>query len=253
VAQILATFDFEEGGRDAHWRAQLRDLRRILAADYRGVVRKFDDAGLLPVSRLVRAARRHFPEFNERLTKFDAAARAQIDSLGINLRMEEYPQWRPLRAFYHCDKSRGCLIWLNLAHPAGAVAASLGHELGHWYRERLLGSPTERATIGFFNSDFAAHLTHADELFADLFPVLAAYPTAIAQRVFPTGGWRKAITKVAQLDRATLARLRAHLRSNYGLDAVERLTLDPPRRLYYLTSMLHFARLRWALLEEFGL
>lgn len=250
VAQVLSTFDLAPSKPDARWRAHIQDLRRILSADYRGAVREFHRSGDLPVRRLIAEGRHHFPSLNEFPIQFDAASRDRMIGLGINLRLQPYARRPPLRGFYHREPRHKPIIWVNLVHPPGAVAASLAHELGHWYRERLLGGASEATTIGFFNSDFAAHLGSAEELFADVFPVLAAYPTSSAREVFPTGGWRRAVAKVAQLDVATLERIRRHLNSNYGFDMRECKDLEPPRRIYYLTSMLHFARLRWALLEE---
>ena len=40
--------------------------------------------------------------------------------------------------------------------------------------------------------------------------------------------------------------------SHYGFDIHQRADFAPPRRLYYVASMVHFARLRWAVLEEIG-
>jgi len=253
VAEVLSTFHIEADDGDPQWRARLRDLRRILARDYRATVRSLHRSGRLPVREFVGEARHHFPDMNRKAMQFDQAMRDQVTDLGIVLRFQEAPDRRTLRAFYHRDRRRGPLIWLNVAHLPGAVAASFGHELGHWFRERMLGPGESAPTRAFFNSDFAEHLRRPDELFADLFPVISAYPTAIAERVFPTGTWRQRLRKAAGLDRATLARLRAHLGSNYGFDIEQRLDWEPPRRLYYITSMLHFARLRWALLEEFDL
>jgi hypothetical protein len=38
----------------------------------------------------------------------------------------------------------------------------------------------------------------------------------------------------------------------YGFDVHKRSRLKTPRRIYYVTSMLHFARLRWAVVQELG-
>jgi len=253
VTEILSTFRIEADDGDPQWRARLRDLRRILARDYRATVRSLHRSGRLPVREFVRETGRYFPAMNRKALQFDKAMRDQVVQLGVALRMEEAPERRSLRAFYHRDGRHGPLIWLNVAHLPGAVAASFGHELGHWFRERMLGPGTEEPPRAFFNADFADHLRRPEELFADLFPVIAAYPTNIAERVFPTGSWPQRLRKMTRLDRGTLARLRAHLGSNYGFDIEQRLDWEPPRRFYYVTSMLHFARLRWALLEEFDL
>ena len=252
VAQVLAAFDLEECERDARWRGQLRDLRRILAADYREVVERFYRSGLLPVRSFISDVARDFPGFNVQPIKFEASVHDTVARLGIRLRLQGYGQRLALRGFYHREPGAGSVIWVNLAQHPGAVTASLAHEMGHWYRERLLGRSADRASIAFFNANFAGHLRRPDELFADLFVVLGAYPTALAEQIFPTGGWRRAVKRVTQLDRRTLVRLRQHLSVNYGFDAHRRDAQQVPRRVYYVTSMLHFARLRSALLQELG-
>jgi len=251
VAEVLRTLAGCEP--DTRWQAQLRDLRRILAADYNRTIRTFHRSGNFPVRELLREAQHDFPGLNEQPAHFDAAARERLAKLGIRVRMQEYAQ-RTLRGFYHRDPECGPLIWVNLAHPPGGVAASLGHEVGHWYREQLLGFAGEHTTVGFFNSDFAGHLARPDELFADVFTVLAAYPKEIAAKIFPRGGWRALVRRAAQFDLTPLTRVRDHLAAVYHFDMMnETPTLPVPHRIYYTASMVHFARLRWALLQEFDL
>jgi hypothetical protein len=252
VARVLAAFDLAQCERDARWRAQLRDLRRILAAGYREAVGDLYRRGALPVRSFIRDVGRDFPSFNVEPIKFDAGVQGIVTGLGIKLRLQGYTRRMALRGFYHREPGFGSVIWVNAAHHPGAVTASLAHEMGHWYRERLLGRSAERTSIAFLNANFASHLTRPDELFADLFVVFGAYPTAVAEQLFPRGGWRGAVRRVTQLDRPTLTRLRQYLSVNYGFDAHQRDAHDVPRRIYYVTSMLHFARLRWALLQEIG-
>jgi len=253
LVRVLNAFDLGEYARDGRWMAHVRDLRRIVAADYCSTVKSHRTAGMFPVRSFVSDAQREFPEFNVQPIRFDVGLRRRISALGINLQMQPYLRRRPLRGFYHRDPDHGPLIWVNLAHPPGAVAASLGHELGHWYRERLLGCASDSTSVPFFNGNFVGHLKRPDELFADVFPVLAAYPTSIAAEIFPAGGWRSVARRALRLDGATLRRLRTHLAANYGFDALPRTEGAVSRRIYYVTSMVHFARLRWALLAEFDL
>jgi hypothetical protein len=252
VVRVLAAFDLPQCERDTRWRGQLRDLRRILAADYREAVGSLYRRGLFPVRSFIKDVACDFPGFNVEPIQFDAGVQGIVTGLGIKLRLQGYVQRMALRGFYHREPGVGSVIWVNVAHHPGAVTASIAHEMGHWYRERLLGGSGDRTSIAFLNANFACHLTRPDELFADLFVVFGAYPTAVAEQIFPTDGWRGAVKRVTQLDRRTLARLRRHLTVNYGFDAHQRDAHQIPRRIYYVTSMLHFARLRWAVLQEIG-
>ncbi len=47
------------------------------------------------------------------------------------------------------------------------------------------------------------------------------------------------------------AAVREHLRSRYGFDFTA--VLPPAQKLHYLTGMIHYAGLREAVLEEYGL
>ncbi len=252
VARVLSAFDLTALEHNARWRGHLNELRKIVTADYHGAVDTFYRSGRLPVRSMLRDAAQHFPDFCVRALRFDAVAREQISGLGISLRLQHYPRRPPLRAFYHSERNCGPIIWVNLAHPPGAVAASLGHELGHWYRERLLGAPAVGTSVPFFNADFATHLQRPDELFADVFPVLAAYPTPTAQRIFGPQRLRRTLAALSELDVQTLQRVRTHLKSNYGFDAPARPDLGIPRQISYVASMVHFARLRSALLRVVG-
>lgn len=253
VARVLSAFDLAGCERDIRWRAQVKDLRRVLAADYRGAVRESYHSGLLPVRSFLDDAARHFPDLNVRPIRLDAGVHATAFRLGITLRLQDYARRLALRGFYHRDPKVGPIIWVNLAHHPGAVAGSLAHELGHFYRERLLGSPADGTSIPFFNADFSGHLTCPAELFADLFVVFAGYPTAIAARLFARGKSRETVRETAGLDGRTLKRLRQYMSRTYGFGADQRGPWRTPRRIAYLSSLLHFARLRRALLQEIGI
>jgi hypothetical protein len=62
-----------------------------------------------------------------------------------------------------------------------------------------------------------------------------------------TGGWWRA----KNLTEAALNEIRGHLRKVYGFDLMERIPVN--QRLNYLSGMIRYAKLRWALLAEFDL
>jgi len=253
VAEILEAFALDQQANSASWQRQLGELRRIVAADYDEAVDRLLRSGEPNPAELLKRARHEFPDFNRQPLTFSPEVRQTIADRGIQLHLGSRHTSPGLRGFYHREAGRGPLIWVNLAHPPGAVAASLGHELGHWYREQLIVAQNPSDTRVFFNGRFTDHLEAPDELFADLFPVLAAYPRPLALKLFPRQrGIRATLEHVLELDRATIARIRAHLTDHYGFDPAQ-TEQPPPRRLYYLGSMLHFARLRRALLDRTSL
>ncbi len=249
VAGVLEEFSLSEHARKRGWQRQVKELRQILAADYVVAVERLLASSEPPLQALVQRARSEFPDFNRRPLHFDQRILDAVAAGGVLLRMEARGTSPGLRGFYYRAAGTRPLIWLNLAHPAGAVAASLGHELGHWYREQLLSTPPPPHKRAFFNANFTDHLTSTEELFADVFPVLAAYPHPLARVLFPKQrGWRASAQHMLHLDRATITRIRTHLTTHYGFDTAQS-SQPVPRRMYYVASMLHYARLRRALLE----
>lgn len=248
VAGVLEEFSLDKLAGKRGWQRQLKELRQILAADYVAAVERLLASAEPPLQALVERARVEFPDFNRRPLHFGQDILEAVAAGGVLLRMEARSSSPGLRGFYYRATGSRPLIWLNLAHPEGAIAASLGHELGHWYREQLLSTPPPPHKRAFFNANFTDHLTSTEELFADVFPVLAAYPHPLAKVLFPRQrGWRAGAQHMLHLDRATLGRLRGHLTTHYGFDTSQ--TGQPvPRRVYYVASMLHYARLRRALL-----
>src|SRR5260370_5174637 len=98
----------------------------------------------------------------------------------LELRAEPYRTGAglSLRGFY-CraevgDKSK-FVIFVNTAHHPGAVAATLGHELGHYIYGSLVGEKADHTA--FMEGAFGNHLNEEDELFADSLVALAAYGT----------------------------------------------------------------------------
>jgi len=249
VASILEEFSLSRHAEQPGWQQQAAELSRIIAADYRAAMDRLLTSREPPLRELIRRARTDFPDFNRQPIQFGRPVRQAIAARGIRLRMTARATSPGLRGFYHRSAGASPVIWVNLAHPPGAIAASLGHELGHWYRELLLAEPLTTRTHAFFNARFTDHLRSTEELFADVFPVLAAYPRSLALRLFPRRrGVRAGVEHVFQFDRTSLNRIRAHLTCHYGFDPSQ--SIEPmPRRVYYVASMLHFARLRRALLD----
>lgn len=150
-----------------------------------------------------------------------------------------------LRGFYcraDVGDKRRVIIFLNTAHRPGAVAATFAHELGHHVHGLLdRGRP-----IAAMEGAFHDHLEEPDEVFADTLVSLSMYS-------------RHLIRKIRLTDRPTVERIDfvRQVRRAYGLMSssyrVELLDtkLNKFQRLYYLTELVHFLRLRAALYSSF--
>jgi hypothetical protein len=253
IAEILESFELLALGHAARKR-RLGDLRRALTADYEGSVRKMVHAGELPLRDLSRRAGELLPGFNRTALHFEeAVARFTDPSAGprATVRMSGHGKsGHPLRGFYYRTEEAPALIWVNLRHVLTAVAASFAHELGHWFWDELKATKTS-GPHPFYNAGFAEHLDDPRELFADCFTTMAAYPRDQARRFFSSRGWPRPALR--EHEKATVAAVYDYLRREYGADLGPQSGLAPPSRLYYVTSMIHFARLRSAVLKVTGL
>jgi len=91
----------------------------------------------------------------------------------------------------------------------------------------------------------------ASELVADAAVSFAGYPEPIARKIFAVPWDWGLVARAKNLTEAALNEIRGHLRKVYGFDLMERIPIN--QRLNYLSGMIHYAKLRWALLAEFDL
>lgn len=254
VTRILAEFAIEVPRRRM-WAGTLGELGRVLRADYEEPVARHVAAGHLPVDELLRCAEASFPLINRRPLGFEPTlAKARDRERGLGLRVTLSPFGRPghpLRGFYHRERRRPPLIWLNCQHTETAVGATLAHELGHYFREQVMsGGGPETRTL--HHDGFAAHLDDPGELFADAFAAYAGYPHAMARQLFARSAWWGPQLAGAARAGATVARVERHVHRFYPGDLGPRGGLSPKLRLYYLGSLVHFSKLRAALLRVTG-
>lgn len=229
---------------------QLTDLKKVLAADYREV------PGLPPKPLLRELAKRVETDIKshrdiwksswDKPAVFTDWAR-EIGTREIEVRAERYLSGAglSLRGFF-CRTALGdkakFVIFLNTAHHPGAVAATFGHELGHYIYGSLVGESTPMTA--FMEGAFANHLVAEHELFADSLVALAAYS-------------RDQIKTIGRLDQVEpgksdkffkrIQKVNEAIGQGYNLHLAQERSA--PWRVCYLTSMIHFFKLRCALNE----
>jgi len=236
---------------------QLSDLKKILSADY-------VDVPALPAKPLLKELAHIVENDIKRHTSAyggpaDLGNPRLLGYLGkifgpreVELRAEPYRTGAglALRGFY-CRANLGekskFVIFVNTAHHPGAVAATLGHELGHYIYGSLIGE--KAAHTAFMEGAFANHLLEEDELFADSLVALAAYSPELIKKI---GG-------LSQLRPGFSYDLFNRIKSaydmigpRYGLDLAKG-KMAAAWRVRYLTSMAHFFKLRCALYKSAGI
>lgn len=236
---------------------QLSDLKRVLSADYMEVSALPPKPLLKELSQVVETdIKQHTPKWS---SLDDFANKPLMAHLGklfgpreLELRAEPYRKGAglSLRGFFaraNMGEKSKFVIFVNTAHHPGAVAATLGHELGHYIYGSLVGE--KAAMTAFMEGAFANHLVEEDELFADSLVALSAYSADLIKK----------IGAITQCKPGSSDDLFNRIKMAYDLIG-PRYNLDLTKgkmaaawRVRYLTSMAHFFKLRCALYRSAGI
>jgi hypothetical protein len=250
VREILGAVDKAQRGKPTSLGAIERDLNSIAQRNYGKQLKGYFSQR--EMREIVAAITLTFPTLNRKL--FDTTELqgfAEIASkLGTRLRATSFVEssGRALRGFYVQGGGvlKRPLIYVNTAHHPIAIAASFWHEVGHHLTAQLFEGHQEPVDLSF-GTDYADHLEDPLELVADMMVALAAYPKAATRRLY-AASVRSGVGPDA---RESISKAIKHLRlgSEFEFDkwpsAVE--------KLHYLAGMIHYARLRWALLAEYDI
>lgn len=206
---------------------------------------------------LAEARKKVWPHLNRRAARLVSPREfaCHWSSLGIDFRLAEWswPEGLALLGFY-VRKTKGLcdrpVICVNTAHHPALVGAAFDHEMGHHLTAQIFGSPNEPHLLTY--NGYAEHLDDPTELAADLLVSFAVYPQKIAQSIFGNAQKRRR-TKDAGQELATEAfrRILNYLASGYGLNFDAKLSAE--KRLPLLGALIHYTKLRRALLDEYDL
>lgn len=234
LKKVLST-DYMEGAKLPD-RNLLKELNRVIQKDIKAPMSTWRSSGWKPWES---------PEILPHVAKV-------FGGRELELRAEPYLEGAglALRGFF-CRANVGSkskfVIFLNTAHHPGAVVATFGHEIGHYIYGSLVG---ERAPMAaFLEGTFSNHLHEQDELFADSFVAFSAYSTDLIKEIGPLN---KIIPGKSEELFARIRRAYGLMGTNYELDLSQK-KMSNVWRVRYLTSMVHFFKLRCALLETTGL
>ncbi|HVN63031.1 MAG TPA: hypothetical protein VMT58_00225 [Candidatus Binataceae bacterium] len=255
AARLLDDINVAPASSNLRPSGEFSDLKNVLCTDY------LHSAALPPKSLLMELARIVDAEVKPHTDLWRSLANrpGMLGSCGdlfrpreIELRAEPYRVGAglALRGFF-CRAPRGgkskFVIFVNTAHHPGAVAAALGHELGHYIYGSLTGEQAPMTAL--MDGMLASHLRDQDELFADSVVALSAYT-------------RDAIEKIGAVTRVTpgssgemierFRSARATVASAFNIDLSQE-EISAGWRVRYLTSITHFFKLRCALYHSAGL
>jgi hypothetical protein len=255
VARILAETSEKESYQIEAWRKPADDIKRLVRHDYVRSVRRN-----LPYRDLktLKSAFEFLPDFNRKVIGMmpteQLAGIATDFKLHFNASPNVGEEGMALRGFYITRNEsilKQPLIYVNTAHQPIAISATFCHELAHHMSTELLGKDENTPVHFFFDADYASHLDEPNELAADAMVSIAGYPEPVARRIFATEWKWGLVAKAKDMTEAALAEVRGHLKRAYGFDVMELVAAN--QRLHYLSGMIHYAKLRWALLAEYDI
>jgi len=259
TADILASSRHADDNHLEAWRNPARDIERLSRRDYVRSLRRVLNYGT--IIGILSNAQRVWPNLNQAQLniatprQFERRAYQMTAGLNVHLQASPYagPEGLALRGFY-VEKRRRVLkrplIYVNTAHQPGAVSSTFCHELGHHLTSQLFGTQSEGVHF-FFDADYAAHLDDPVELAADVLVSLAGYPESRARQLFATPWNWGLVARTGKLSAEVFGKVRKHAETHLGIDFSREWPAN--QRLNYLAGMIHYAKLRWALLAEYDL
>ena len=178
----------------------------------------------------------------------------RASALGADFRIAKMPWPSGLALFgFYLGSDSGLekrpLICLNGAHHPAAVATAFLHEVGHHVTAKLFSTRNETIQLSR-QTGYDAHLTDPRELAADVLVSVGLYPRDMAAKLFDAASARKiAASADERIESRAAARAVVGTARRYGLDLE---SLPVQKRLQYQAGLIHFTRLRQALLDEYG-
>lgn len=247
VRDILAVAGEAERARACAPREIENDFQPIARRDYERCLKL--NFSRRELSEILGAFRTALPSLDhEQLKLISLPSMANVAlRLGLKLQANPFdgPDGAGLRGFYVATKAlKQPLMCLNTAHHRTAVNSTFWHEMGHHLTAPLLPHPEESATLTF-GRDFEGHLGDPRELAADMLVTLVCYSHSAAKQLF--GPLLKEGS--AENIHAVVSAAKTHLNAVWGFSFDNRI--PAAGNLHYLEGMIHFAKLRLALLAAY--
>jgi hypothetical protein len=201
------------------------------------------------LSKILGAFRTALPNLDhEQLKLMPLPSMANVASrLGLKFQANPFdgPEGAGLRGFYVATKAlKQPLMCLNTAHHRTAINSTFWHEMGHHLTAPLLPHPEESATLTF-GRDFEEHLADPRELAADILVSLVCYSHSASKQLFGPLLQKGSAENV----HAVLSAAKTHMNAVWGFNFDNRIRATD--NLHYLEGMIHFAKLRLALLAAY--
>ncbi len=255
VGEILADAPAAGAAELAAWRKPAQALRKLVRRDYVRDLRR--NLGYGELRALLKAVDPTLPGLNrEPIGAIPVDKQAEVAThLQIHFKAAPHAgrDGLALRGFYVNslrEVLKRPLIYVNTAHHPLAVSATFCHEIGHHFATDILRHRGEKVHF-FFDADYSQHMRDPAELAADILVSLAGYPEVVARAIFAKPWNWGLVARTEGFDSSTLGQIQAYLSQVYDLDLTKGVSTR--QKINYMSGMIHYAKLRWALLAEFDL
>ncbi|HLW70598.1 MAG TPA: hypothetical protein VKS22_08235 [Candidatus Binataceae bacterium] len=226
------------------------EIRELATLNYAKPLRQKLSRGEL--QEILREAKRGaWPNLNKQAVKLVSPNEfVQLWSpLGLEIKFANFSAKEDLSllGFYTNGEAvrRRPLICVNIAHHPAVVGAALVHEMGHHLTARMFASNAV-ATRSLSLTGYKEHLTDQAELVADILVSFGMYPEGIARMLLDNDA---AQASPKHLSDPVFAKVLAYVADQYGLRLDAKFAAG--QKLYALAGLIHYTKLREALLGEF--
>lgn len=206
------------------------------------------------ISEAKRAAWPHLNQEAVRLGSMQEFA-ARAFNLGVDFRVAKMPWPSGLALFgFYVSVGPGFekrpLICVNASHHPAAIGTAFAHEVGHHVTANLFGVREEAPQL-LAQRGYEGHLSDPRELAADVMVSLGIYPHDTAMKLFGRGPRRENVEPAKRrLTPRKLSAALSYVGPRYGFDLE---SLSSQKRVQYQAGLIHFTKLREALLAEYGI
>ena len=241
----VQAFGIRDGGLEVHSLSM-----REYGPSVRGIFGRGELEGLISEAR-----RQVWPHLNQQPLRLASPREFQEawSPLGIEFRMAKLrsPRGMALLGFYvgKSPVSKRPLICVNTAHHRAAMSATFAHEMGHHLTASLFGFQKDEGPHHMGYSGYSFHLDDPPELAADIFVSLGIFPQKVARQCFAQT--RSESGGIGVTSSTGIMGAVAHVANKYGFNGDP--SLPQENRVQYLAGVLHYAKLRKALFDEFDL
>ncbi len=237
------------------WKKPAREFRRLAKRDYVRALRR--NIGYRELKTLFSRVEKILgrPGTDWHTLSSVEAMRSLAAGFPMHFKAEPYggDEGLALRGFYAGRDSstlKHPLIFVNTSHVPIAVAATFCHEFAHYLTADLLEGQPESLHF-FYDAAYASHLDDPVELVADALVAFRGYSREAAREFFKTPWNWGLVGRVRKLPGDAFEQIRLEMKRATGFD----FSPDLPafQNIHYLYGMIHYAKLRWALLVEYDL